>query len=735
MARVLLSLLVLLSVCAHVNAQHFGISVLRPTSSALATAQGVIRFDAAASADPVGVTGWVIGLPVGQFAIYIHDAGDLSSPDGANIGEHYNPTKASLACTYGVPWVRTHGGDLLNLTVTVANANTSFTIAPLNLITLVGANSIIGRSIIIHTQPDVCGVGGTNPGPPYYLTGVIGIRNPSPNVANNAIGNDALPSPTNTFPATAVPWTEAVSVLYPTNIGAGLSGIVRFVQATPTGPVWVSAVIRGLVPNSVHALVIHTFGDDSDISNTSETLGSHYLFSSTSPIHPGLLALDATADSNGVLYHTGSHPTLSLAGATNGIIGRSITLHLTADPEVNRVLTGIIGIRDETTTFLNASPFEGYTLLRPTAYAALNAAAGASGSVYYGSAVVDGRVTITGWVAGIPAGRHAIYIHDNGDLSAPDGANIGEHFNPTKAPLTCTFGAPWVRTHGGDLGEVNVLTANANTSFAFNHELISLSGSGSIIGRSIVVHNDADICKAGGVNPGPPYFLQGVVGIRNPARTVVNNAAGNLATVSTQNTNGATPTIWTDAVSIVYPTNIGAGVSGFVTFSQATATGPVTVRAIFRGLVPNSEHAFVIHTYGDDSDISSTSETLGSHWLFVANQPNHAGLLTLNAPADAQGVINHVGSHPLLTLNGANSIIGRSITLHLTADPEVTRIVTGIIGTRDPASPNPVPTGGIVPTGGNPTGGSTGQGNHATSIQPSIVLALASVFVALLAIF
>jgi Cu-Zn family superoxide dismutase len=102
--------------------------------------------------------------------------------------------------------------------------------------------------------------------------------------------------------------------------------------------------------------------------------------------------------------------------------------------------------------------------------------------------VTQDGVRIIADVGGLKPGKHGFHIHEHGDCSAPDGSSAGGHFNPTNKK----HGGPDSEEHHvGDLGN---LEANAS-GFAhydkINH-LIMLEGPNSIIGKSIVIHEDAD---------------------------------------------------------------------------------------------------------------------------------------------------------------------------------------------------------------------------------------------------
>ncbi len=91
----------------------------------------------------------VTGLTPGKHGFHIHEFGDCSAADGASAGGHFNPSSES----HGAPGDRQrHTGDLGNIE---ANAEG---VADLEYIdsraAFDGANSILGRGVIVHAGAD-----------------------------------------------------------------------------------------------------------------------------------------------------------------------------------------------------------------------------------------------------------------------------------------------------------------------------------------------------------------------------------------------------------------------------------------------------------------------------------------------------------------------------------------------------------------------------------------------------
>lgn len=103
----------------------------------------------------------------------------------------------------------------------------------------------------------------------------------------------------------------------------------------------------------------------------------------------------------------------------------------------------------------------------------------------------DKGVHVVADVDGLKQGKHGFHIHENGDCSAPDGSSAGGHFNPKKA----LHGGPEsAERHVGDLGNV-VADDKGHGHYERDDFVITLKGENSIIGRSVVVHSDADDFK------------------------------------------------------------------------------------------------------------------------------------------------------------------------------------------------------------------------------------------------
>lgn len=116
----------------------------------------------------------------------------------------------------------------------------------------------------------------------------------------------------------------------------------------------------------------------------------------------------------------------------------------------------------------------------------------AEGSTLSGTARfedVKGGLKVTVALEGVPAGAHAMHIHEFGDCSDL-GKAAGGHYNPEDAPHGHAL-KDARKAHPGDLGNVSV--KDGKVSFEAVLPRASLAkGKRAVAGRSIVLHEKAD---------------------------------------------------------------------------------------------------------------------------------------------------------------------------------------------------------------------------------------------------
>lgn len=90
--------------------------------------------------------------------------------------------------------------------------------------------------------------------------------------------------------------------------------------------------------------------------------------------------------------------------------------------------------------------------------------------------------------------------------------SAGHHFNPTHQD----HGGPHDQNrHAGDLGNL-VAGADGAVNFKLTDSRISLTGPNCIVGRSVIVHANADDFKSQPVGESGPRLACGVIGIGEP---------------------------------------------------------------------------------------------------------------------------------------------------------------------------------------------------------------------------
>jgi superoxide dismutase, Cu-Zn family len=117
-------------------------------------------------------------------------------------------------------------------------------------------------------------------------------------------------------------------------------------------------------------------------------------------------------------------------------------------------------------------------------------------------------VKVTATLTGL-SGTHGFHVHEYGDMTLTNGKSAGGHFNPSGHKHA---GPKSEESHVGDLGNVV-----ANDAGVVQHEYIglnlSLKGHNSILGRSVILHMNADDLKSQPTGAAGPRIGQGVIGV------------------------------------------------------------------------------------------------------------------------------------------------------------------------------------------------------------------------------
>lgn len=109
--------------------------------------KGVVHFTQ--SGDKIKVEAIIEGLKPGPHGFHIHENGDCSAADFSSAGGHFNPGHKSHGSTEAG---EKHAGDMGN--ITADNKGKAKLTIELSGVTLSGAESIVGKSVIIHEKVD-----------------------------------------------------------------------------------------------------------------------------------------------------------------------------------------------------------------------------------------------------------------------------------------------------------------------------------------------------------------------------------------------------------------------------------------------------------------------------------------------------------------------------------------------------------------------------------------------------
>ncbi len=139
----------LLSGCASLwGSQPAARALLEPRSGSQAS--GSVTFT------PIGnkllIEASVAGLSPGEHGFHVHESGDCSAPDATSAKGHFNPA-GKLHGHHHLHHTERHAGDLPNL-VADASGQARYRVEVDGLQLVSGPQGIIGRSIVIHAEPD-----------------------------------------------------------------------------------------------------------------------------------------------------------------------------------------------------------------------------------------------------------------------------------------------------------------------------------------------------------------------------------------------------------------------------------------------------------------------------------------------------------------------------------------------------------------------------------------------------
>ncbi|MDF1739555.1 MAG: superoxide dismutase family protein [Verrucomicrobiales bacterium] len=127
---------------------------------------------------------------------------------------------------------------------------------------------------------------------------------------------------------------------------------------------------------------------------------------------------------------------------------------------------------------------------------------------------VGTAVSVKAVITGLkPGQKHAIHVHEFGDVTSLDAKSAGGHYNPIGHPhgLTDTT----VR-HAGDLGNIHADADGVGVlSLTILPEVLPEGGVSNFAGRAVIIHAEADDGGQPTGNAGP-RIAAGVIGYGNP---------------------------------------------------------------------------------------------------------------------------------------------------------------------------------------------------------------------------
>lgn len=142
------------------------ICVLHPTKGNKVTGQ--VTFTQSDSG--MVVVADLTGLTPGKHGFHVHEFGDCSSPDAKSAGDHFNPEMKEHGAPHGE---KRHVGDLGNVEAG-SDGKVHYEFVD-SLMSFSGANSIIGRSVIVHAGEDDLKTQPSGDSGDRVACGVIGI--------------------------------------------------------------------------------------------------------------------------------------------------------------------------------------------------------------------------------------------------------------------------------------------------------------------------------------------------------------------------------------------------------------------------------------------------------------------------------------------------------------------------------------------------------------------------------
>ena len=141
-------------------------AVIHPTQGNIVS--GIVTFDE--HNDGLHISAKLTGLTPGKHGFHLHEFGDCGCPDAVCAGSHFNPTNKPHG---GPDNPERHAGDFGNITAD-DQGHAHYELVDSHA-TLNGPYSIIGRTVIVHADPDDLTTQPTGNAGARIGCGVIGI--------------------------------------------------------------------------------------------------------------------------------------------------------------------------------------------------------------------------------------------------------------------------------------------------------------------------------------------------------------------------------------------------------------------------------------------------------------------------------------------------------------------------------------------------------------------------------
>jgi superoxide dismutase, Cu-Zn family len=635
-------------------------------TGALGTISGQILFTAVSGSDHVQVDYFFKNLPPGSHTWHVHKHGGMCCEDGSCASSHFVGNCVNCRPSGKLQEVGLVNNGTAFIADSAGVARGTFVDSAIRLF---GTNSILGRSIIVHGN---------------------GTADDGSRIAQGSIGR-AYDHPT--LKAPDVPQVFAAGCkLQPTsaNSNNSMAGYVTFYRDPSDGSIITKFAMSAVIGHN-HTWHVHTYGDVSATEDGSATTG-HFVgqlpLSFPRPIgkpqEVGLLDDGTTlrVSEFGDMFGAFKDKNLALNGV-DSIVGRSIIVHGdgTLSGSGVRIAQCVIGITSEAAgppptcplvpdTYFVYKTKTASCQLTPTP---ANYNDSLTGTVTF-TEDDSGNVTVRYQVCGLHRSLHTFHVHQLGNILSPTASSTGGHFIGDCGGFDGNCRPANTLQEVGNIGAGATINGSDITVHGCVYGtvvdgVLSLNGRNSIIGRSVVVHGNNESSSV--------RVAQCVIGRTETESTARINPVvarpplvRRASCVLTATGNAQTPAL--------------SGVLTFESTDPNSVSSPVQINAAINGL-RNGGHGFHVHVKGDISDKLSGSATSGHFVGDCVNCRKSGVLQEVGMIGDGYSLESRDGfavaslTDSVLRLNGNNSIVGRSVIVHIgSGGSRVAQCVIGI---------------------------------------------------------